>query len=829
MRAELVQAKFEFLQDPDSPVHNGDRAQSVRLKLFDSLSVDFQVEHTRYLEPGVFVTTGNAGSPLSLVVFASVHGAVVGTIIDPQKGQFTIEPTAQPGIYRIYENDPRAVTCGQPGENTGTPLSPTRTSTAAAATNPPASTTAAAVTEPANPSADVTFAAGTTNDFWSGLSVPSGGTRIPLLALYNADMAAKAVALFGNLDGLRARIETGVAITNAIMARARATAFIELVGMAQITFTEPAVASSNTILGLVGQTPEYRGLQVKYRPALTTYVIAAENSDASGFAGVAYRPGSQSAIYYQYFNSTVTPHELGHNFGMQHNVEDATPPADMTVPYSFGWRLANANPLVADVMSYPFPGSAYTFILPAYSDPTVTFQGLPLGDAQVADNARVARENTATVAAYATFQFGAVGDNWITNLSTRGYVGAGDQVLIAGLIVGGTTPKQIVLRGIGPSLGQFGIQQPLGDPKIQLFSGSKEIMENDSWQTDSRSADLKALNLAPGNPNEAALLVTLSPGAYTVILSGVNNTTGVGLVEAYEMDSDLSRFSYWNANQVSKAFNTDETSPLEYAFDFGGSYKNSPVLFQLTSALAGEFLLAARRDPASPVAIDPYLEVIQYPKGQNPYILTGTTIVAANDNWQDSSAAGTLLDSGINGLDDPATAVVIVNTAPGFDYWLVAAPGNPNQAHPSAGVIDVSLYNLTGTTAIGESSRLVDVATRGVFSSGERAMIAGFVIRGSTSRTVVVRALGQTLAQFGLTGLVQNPKLTIYNSSSTAIYTNDDWANDSNSATLQQWGLAPVDPREAAMIVTLPPGAYTVIADNNGQEGVGLIEVSEVR
>ena len=64
-------------------MHNGDRQRSIRLNLFDDTTVDFKVESTRYLEPGVFVTTGSAESPLSLVVFASVHGAVVGTIIDP--------------------------------------------------------------------------------------------------------------------------------------------------------------------------------------------------------------------------------------------------------------------------------------------------------------------------------------------------------------------------------------------------------------------------------------------------------------------------------------------------------------------------------------------------------------------------------------------------------------------------------------------------------------------------------------------------------------------------------------------------------------------------
>ncbi|HWA08287.1 MAG TPA: hypothetical protein VG838_02355 [Opitutaceae bacterium] len=832
LRSRLVQADFDFLQNPASPVHNGDRREAIHLDLFDGTAVDFKVESTRYLEPGVFVTTGHAESELSLVVFASVHGKVVGTVVDPLKGQFTIEPTAANETYRIYENDPRAFACGELGEPkpTGGPsLSSTAGATAGSprvSADQPAGVSAAAAV---NPAADTRITSGNSvNDFWAGLTPPTSGTRVPVLALYNADMAAKAVNLFGSLDGLRARLEAGIALTNALMARARATAYLELVGMAQITFKEPTVPSSQTILSLVNQTPEYNDLQVKYRPALTTYCIVAEDEDASGFAGVAtFPPGRQNAVYYQELNSTALAHEFGHNFGMQHNVEDAGTP-DRTIPYSFGWRLPYTAPPVGDTMAYAFPGVT-TFALPLYSDPTISYQGYPLGDAQVADNARVARENTAAIAAGAGFQFGAAGDNWISNLSTRGYVGASDQVLIAGLIVSGTTPKQIVLRGVGPSLGQYGIQQPLADPKIQLYSGSTVIGENDNWQSDSRANDLKALGLSPTNANEAALLVTLNPGAYTVILSGVNNTTGVGLVEAYEMDADRSRFSYWNSNQVTTGYSTDNESPLEFLYDFGGVDKNASVLFQLTSSPAGKYIVSSRRDSTSPTPIDPYLQVLRVPKGQNPFTLFNEVSVASNDNWQDSSSAALLATSGINGLSDPKTAVVVVDTSSQFDYWLAVVPGFPTQSRLSSGKVDISLYNVTGTTGTGESSRLVDVATRGVFSSGEKAMIAGFVIGGTTSRTVAVRALGQSLAQYGLTGLAPNPKLTIYDGASKILFTNDDWQKDANQITLQRWGLAPTNASEAAMVATLQPGAYTVVVENNGQEGVGLVEVYELR
>jgi hypothetical protein len=314
-----------------------------------------------------------------------------------------------------------------------------------------------------------------------------------------------------------------------------------------------------------------------------------------------------------------------------------------------------------------------------------------------------------------------------------------------------------------------------------------------------------------------------------VIVSGVNNATGVALVEAYEMDASLSRFSYWNSNQISTAYNTVNYSPLEFTYDFAGAFRNSPVLFKLTNSPAGRYLLTAQPDPASPVAIDPYLEVIRYPRGQNPYVMNGSSIVAANDNWQASSSALTLTLSGIGGLGDARTAAVIADTTPDFDYWLVAAPGDPNQAHPTSGRMKVGLYNLVGTTAVGESDRLVNVSTRGVLSSGEKVMIAGFIIRGTSSRTVIVRVLSQSLAKYGLGGLVPNPKLTIFDASSHVIAVNDDWQSDPNQTIVQKWGLAPDSVGEPAMAVTLQPGAYTVVVENNGQEGLGLVEVYEVR
>ena len=118
-------------------------------------------------------------------------------------------------------------------------------------------------------------------------------------------------------------------------------------------------------------------------------------------------------------------------------------------------------------------------------------------------------------------------------ISTRAQVLTGGDVMIGGFIIGGSTPKTVVVRARGPSLGVAGA---LADPTLTLVPGSGPVLTNDDWQSDPNAAALLASGFQPGNAKESAILVTLNPGAYTAIVSGVGNTTGVAIVEVYEMD-----------------------------------------------------------------------------------------------------------------------------------------------------------------------------------------------------------------------------------------------------------------------------------------------------
>jgi hypothetical protein len=126
----------------------------------------------------------------------------------------------------------------------------------------------------------------------------------------------------------------------------------------------------------------------------------------------------------------------------------------------------------------------------------------------------------------------------LRNISARGLVGTGDNVLIGGFIVGGSAlaNNAVVVRAIGPSLSQAGISDPLQDPTLELHDSSgATIASNDDWQ-DTQPAQITASGLAPTNPKESAIFATLPAGAYTAVVRGASDTTGVALVEVYSVN-----------------------------------------------------------------------------------------------------------------------------------------------------------------------------------------------------------------------------------------------------------------------------------------------------
>lgn len=124
--------------------------------------------------------------------------------------------------------------------------------------------------------------------------------------------------------------------------------------------------------------------------------------------------------------------------------------------------------------------------------------------------------------------------NRMANISTRGLVGTGQGQLIGGFIITGG-PKLVMIRAMGPSLTALGVSPALANPSVQLLSGSTLLASNDDWKTNANSAQIIATGIPPTDDLESALLVRLEPGAYTTVLSGAGSSTGIALIEIYEI------------------------------------------------------------------------------------------------------------------------------------------------------------------------------------------------------------------------------------------------------------------------------------------------------
>jgi hypothetical protein len=145
--------------------------------------------------------------------------------------------------------------------------------------------------------------------------------------------------------------------------------------------------------------------------------------------------------------------------------------------------------------------------------------------------------NTSGVGLVEIYDLGQAGLAKLANISTRAFVSTGDNAVIAGFILGGSSGNdRIVARGIGPSLTALGVPDALADPTLELRdSNGALLIFNNNWQDDPiQASELTAAGLAPTNNLESGIATTLPPGLYTALLAGLNNGTGVGLVEVYD-------------------------------------------------------------------------------------------------------------------------------------------------------------------------------------------------------------------------------------------------------------------------------------------------------
>ena len=148
------------------------------------------------------------------------------------------------------------------------------------------------------------------------------------------------------------------------------------------------------------------------------------------------------------------------------------------------------------------------------------------------------KNNSSGIGVVEMYDIGLDANARLANVSSRGFIATGDNILIGGFFAGPQTASVtgVVFRAIGPSLSQFGIPQPMQDPTIELHNGNGDLIAtNDDWQS-SQKSEIEAVGLAPSDSRESAILLrNFDPGPYTAIVRGKNNTTGVGLVEIYDV------------------------------------------------------------------------------------------------------------------------------------------------------------------------------------------------------------------------------------------------------------------------------------------------------
>jgi Alpha-galactosidase, CBM13 domain len=153
--------------------------------------------------------------------------------------------------------------------------------------------------------------------------------------------------------------------------------------------------------------------------------------------------------------------------------------------------------------------------------------------------------NTTGVALVEVYDLSPSLQSILDNISTRSLVETGDSVMIGGFIVQGTQPKNVIIRAIGPGLSQYRVSNPLANPTLELHNGTGDLIAtNDNWQhtiiggviTGDQVQSIQNSGHAPGDASESAIIANLPPGNYTATVRGVNNTSGVALVEMYDLD-----------------------------------------------------------------------------------------------------------------------------------------------------------------------------------------------------------------------------------------------------------------------------------------------------
>ena len=252
----------------------------------------------------------------------------------------------------------------------------------------------------------------------------------------------------------------------------------------------------------------------------------------------------------------------------------------------------------------------------------------------------------------------------LANISTRLPVQTGDNALIGGFIITGTQPKKVIIRAIGPSLSLAG---KLANPVLELFSGSTLLESNDNWVDSPNKQAIIDSTIPPSNDLEAAIVRTLpaNGASYTAVVRGVTNSTGIGVVEAYDLDRTVD----------SKLANISTR----------GLVQTDPNVL-----IAGTIVLGQNGQKVIVRAIGPSLSIPG--KLANPTLElrdSNGALLQANDNWIDSPNKHAIIDSTVPPTNDLESAIVATLAANGASYTAIVRGANG-----TSGIAVVEVYAL---------------------------------------------------------------------------------------------------------------------------------------
>jgi hypothetical protein len=274
----------------------------------------------------------------------------------------------------------------------------------------------------------------------------------------------------------------------------------------------------------------------------------------------------------------------------------------------------------------------------------------------------------------------------LTNISTRALVETGDDVVIGGFIVQGSGTKRVIIRALGPELTQYGVSNPLGNPTLELHNGNGILIaSNNNWVTtiiggvitQNQVHDIMNSGYAPTDGLESAIIADLPPGNYTAIVRGVNDTTGVGLVEVYDLENPGTVPSSILRNISSRSRVLSDEDVMIGGFIVQGSGPKRVIIRAIGPELAQHGVQDVLSDPT-----------LQLYDGRG-------ALIASNDNWQTTVIGGVItkdqvmeIQSSGHAPTQPSESAIIA-TLPQGRYTAIVRGKNI-----AVGVALVEVYDL---------------------------------------------------------------------------------------------------------------------------------------